>query len=90
MPDFVNATNSPGLSRTLTPPTIAASQSPAAIARTAWCSATSELEHAVSMASLGPGRSSRCDTRLARIEWAIAAGGVRLDRHVVPSRSRSS
>ncbi len=54
-----------GLTIVFTPPAIAWSHSPVWIARTARCSATSELEHAVSMDALGPIRLSAYDTRLA-------------------------
>jgi hypothetical protein len=33
--------------------------------------ATKELEHAVSMASLGPCQSKKYDTRFASTEWAF-------------------
>jgi hypothetical protein len=54
-----------GVSMTFTPPTMVASHSPVSSAVQAASSATSDDEHAVSIARLGPRRSSRCDNRLA-------------------------
>ena len=56
---------------TLTPPTNAKSQSPARSALIARCTATSDDEHAVSTATLGPCRSSRYDRRLAAMLCAL-------------------
>lgn len=49
----------------LTPPATATSQSPARMARHAWWMVTSEEEHMVSRATLGPLKSKKYDTRLA-------------------------
>ncbi len=54
-----------GVSITFTPPASATVQSPDHSARQAASSATSADEQAVSMATLGPRRSKRCEIRLA-------------------------
>ncbi len=51
-----NPTNAPGVAITVAAPASARSHSPARSARTAWCSATSADEHAVSTVTAGPSK----------------------------------
>ena len=60
-----------GVINAFTPPTTTTSASPERRAFTPWCAATSELEHAVSMATDGPRKSKKYETRLAMIELAV-------------------
>src|SRR6476469_1482380 len=55
----------PGDSNRFTPPTTAVEQSPACSALAAWCTATSDDEHAVSTVTLGPCAPSTYDSRFA-------------------------
>lgn len=55
----------------LTPPARATSDSPDRRLRTAWCTATSDDEQAVSIATDGPWKSKKYETRLAMIEVAV-------------------
>ena len=53
------STNELGVDITVTPPASASEHSPLRSAPTAWCSATSEDEHAVSTVTAGPSKPER-------------------------------
>ena len=60
-----------GLEMTLTPPAIAASQSPSNRARQAWWMATVDEEHAVSITIDGPLRPRQYDKRPLRKDFKV-------------------
>ncbi|GAB1515300.1 hypothetical protein JCM33774_73430 [Actinophytocola sp. KF-1] len=67
---------------TFTPPASAISDSPVRMLWHARCTAASDDEHAVSMAMLGPRRSSSYDSRFARMlrcvpvpVWTVTSAG---------------
>lgn len=75
----------------LTPPARASSQSPFQMLCAARCTATSELEHAVSIAMLGPRKSNANEIRFASIVIIIpvAECGLKRNRLVRPWFCRS-
>ncbi len=58
-----NSRNTCGMPTTVTPPARARPHSPCRSDCTAWCTATSDDEHAVSVDTAGPSRPSVYDTR---------------------------
>ncbi len=73
-----------------TPPASAASARPLRIASQAWCTATREDEHAVSILMLGPRRSNKYDKRFAAILSALPVPKYASSRAASCSSSRYS
>ena len=76
-----------GVSIRLTPPASAMSHSPWRMLRQAWCTDTSDDEHAVSSATLGPRRSKKYEMRLAAMLPVVPVGAKGPGRPKISSTS---